>query len=196
MIRRPPRSTLFPYTTLFRSQATAPAHRPGKLLEHVAAHIVEADVDALAAGQCLEPVPQLFGAVVHDLAHPALAQDRRMAIRADQRNDPSAEMARDIDRRHADTASGARDDDGLAHAQLCPEHQRIVGRVVAVNDGRGRLERDRVGNANGLPFLGHHALAKTADPAQAGRPIAWLEARDPSPDSDHDALPIYEIMID
>src|SRR3954471_7120712 len=26
MIRRPPRSTLFPYTTLFRS---APAHRPG-----------------------------------------------------------------------------------------------------------------------------------------------------------------------
>src|SRR2546425_9215082 len=30
MIRRPPRSTLFPYTTLFRSQeaAAAPAHRP------------------------------------------------------------------------------------------------------------------------------------------------------------------------
>src|SRR3712207_8015337 len=27
MIRRPPRSTLFPYTTLFRSQATAPASR-------------------------------------------------------------------------------------------------------------------------------------------------------------------------
>src|SRR5438034_5462991 len=27
MIRRPPRSTLFPYTTLFRSQAAVPAHR-------------------------------------------------------------------------------------------------------------------------------------------------------------------------
>src|SRR5690348_17570834 len=27
MIRRPPRSTLFPYTTLFRSPATAPASR-------------------------------------------------------------------------------------------------------------------------------------------------------------------------
>src|SRR2546430_6939367 len=27
MIRRPPRSTLFPYTTLFRSAATEPAHR-------------------------------------------------------------------------------------------------------------------------------------------------------------------------
>src|SRR2546426_5020168 len=30
MIRRPPRSTLFPYTTLFRSRAARPAvHRPG-----------------------------------------------------------------------------------------------------------------------------------------------------------------------
>src|SRR2546422_1580975 len=27
MIRRPPRSTLFPYTTLFRSRALAPLHR-------------------------------------------------------------------------------------------------------------------------------------------------------------------------
>src|SRR2546422_8490005 len=27
MIRRPPRSTLFPYTTLFRSRAREPAHR-------------------------------------------------------------------------------------------------------------------------------------------------------------------------
>src|SRR2546422_7192920 len=27
MIRRPPRSTLFPYTTLFRSRAAVPAHR-------------------------------------------------------------------------------------------------------------------------------------------------------------------------
>src|SRR2546422_7376805 len=28
MIRRPPRSTLFPYTTLFRSRHAVPAHRP------------------------------------------------------------------------------------------------------------------------------------------------------------------------
>src|SRR3712207_7992020 len=33
MIRRPPRSTLFPYTTLFRSRAPArPAHVPGRQL--------------------------------------------------------------------------------------------------------------------------------------------------------------------
>src|SRR2546425_6047131 len=29
MIRRPPRSTLFPYTTLFRSEAVGHAHRDG-----------------------------------------------------------------------------------------------------------------------------------------------------------------------
>src|SRR3712207_8773428 len=36
MIRRPPRSTLFPYTTLFRSEQSISAHlgpRPGRLLE-------------------------------------------------------------------------------------------------------------------------------------------------------------------
>src|SRR3989475_8882397 len=33
MIRRPPRSTLFPYTTLFRSRGVAPAPAPS--LEHV-----------------------------------------------------------------------------------------------------------------------------------------------------------------
>src|SRR2546421_8947217 len=33
MIRRPPRSTLFPYTTLFRSVGTAPP--PRRRLEHV-----------------------------------------------------------------------------------------------------------------------------------------------------------------
>src|SRR2546430_13720885 len=31
MIRRPPRSTLFPYTTLFRSNVQAESRQPGKL---------------------------------------------------------------------------------------------------------------------------------------------------------------------
>src|SRR5262245_62400905 len=35
MIRRPPRSTLFPYTTLFRSQAAADRHRAVFILIHV-----------------------------------------------------------------------------------------------------------------------------------------------------------------
>src|SRR3712207_8515869 len=31
MIRRPPRSTLFPYTTLFRSERSRPGSKPGRL---------------------------------------------------------------------------------------------------------------------------------------------------------------------
>src|SRR5260370_9869176 len=34
MIRRPPRSTLFPYTTLFRSQVVEQVVTPGELVEH------------------------------------------------------------------------------------------------------------------------------------------------------------------
>src|SRR3712207_7378980 len=44
MIRRPPRSTLFPYTTLFRSHEPIPAGRPGdlgELLVDVAAQRLE-----------------------------------------------------------------------------------------------------------------------------------------------------------
>src|ERR1035441_5083249 len=33
MIRRPPRSTLFPYTTLFRSPYASPSRQPGWILE-------------------------------------------------------------------------------------------------------------------------------------------------------------------
>src|SRR2546430_17732730 len=44
MIRRPPRSTLFPYTTLFRSHAHAQARQPLGLLGLIAAHADEADV--------------------------------------------------------------------------------------------------------------------------------------------------------
>src|SRR2546430_6024576 len=39
MIRRPPRSTLFPYTTLFRSEASALVIEKGK---QAAAHLMEA----------------------------------------------------------------------------------------------------------------------------------------------------------
>src|SRR3712207_7841603 len=48
MIRRPPRSTLFPYTTLFRSRAQAAAQAPGDLLQDdVAARVAVLVVDAL-----------------------------------------------------------------------------------------------------------------------------------------------------
>src|SRR5690349_25158848 len=48
MIRRPPRSTLFPYTTLFRSRLQHPGSGDG---EHVAAVVPQAVEEALFVGQ-------------------------------------------------------------------------------------------------------------------------------------------------
>src|SRR3712207_6886641 len=50
MIRRPPRSTLFPYTTLFRSAPAPRRSAPRGLarvpLDHVAEHLVDSREDA------------------------------------------------------------------------------------------------------------------------------------------------------
>src|SRR3712207_7669304 len=60
MIRRPPRSTLFPYTTLFRSVRLAPVHAPQELRPrgHVPPLVRAADLerDAVAAVQLHEVV--------------------------------------------------------------------------------------------------------------------------------------------
>src|SRR2546422_6252082 len=52
MIRRPPRSTLFPYTTLFRSLVAVAEHRPSPQL-------LEAPVEDRHA--CLDQRPSLCG---------------------------------------------------------------------------------------------------------------------------------------
>src|SRR3712207_7525965 len=49
MIRRPPRSTLFPYTTLFRSRAGA-AHRQDRLLAELRSEVDQDGGRSLAAG--------------------------------------------------------------------------------------------------------------------------------------------------
>src|SRR5256885_8028034 len=41
MIRRPPRSTLFPYTTLFRSGLVAEGCRERRILREIAPHLVK-----------------------------------------------------------------------------------------------------------------------------------------------------------
>src|SRR2546430_7297712 len=57
MIRRPPRSTLFPYTTLFRSFPAVAAARQRLLPERPNAHVIGADVtekdwlDTIPAGR-------------------------------------------------------------------------------------------------------------------------------------------------
>src|SRR3712207_8944644 len=60
MIRRPPRSTLFPYTTLFRSRPDVQPLDPGR--QHLAHQVADGAV------RQLQPVAQFFPAVDEDLA--------------------------------------------------------------------------------------------------------------------------------
>src|SRR3712207_7141915 len=57
MIRRPPRSTLFPYTTLFRSSRTAVQHSAAT---HPAARAVRGVVADVGAKGCLQRATVLF----------------------------------------------------------------------------------------------------------------------------------------
>src|SRR5690349_23195030 len=54
MIRRPPRSTLFPYTTLFRSGRLAAAARPNARLEVVDALSVKRMLASVSASTTLD----------------------------------------------------------------------------------------------------------------------------------------------
>src|SRR3712207_7079217 len=71
MIRRPPRSTLFPYTTLFRSRAQPALRLPGDLA-HLGRH-------ALEPGQLLRPDPRRMavgpGALDEHVADPAVRSE-------------------------------------------------------------------------------------------------------------------------
>src|SRR2546422_8247557 len=62
MIRRPPRSTLFPYTTLFRSRAHGAAHALNQdrldLEALVGGRVVGEDRDALLDGLARDPLRQ------------------------------------------------------------------------------------------------------------------------------------------
>src|ERR1035441_9807513 len=74
MIRRPPRSTLFPYTTLFRSVLQPAAyrlqHEPGLLL----AHTVDHDIVGVALERNLRKVaPHPF---VERIVHVEIGQQR------------------------------------------------------------------------------------------------------------------------
>src|SRR3989442_9409380 len=76
MIRRPPRSTLFPYTTLFRSMAAAMPKVPG--LDLVLAGPFEPEIDrarAFVARSGLEDRVHFLGAVGQE--DDTLTQDRK-----------------------------------------------------------------------------------------------------------------------
>src|SRR2546422_8248541 len=57
MIRRPPRSTLFPYTTLFRSPATRASPRPRAACESCDLHVMTARWPPLG-GESPGPLPR------------------------------------------------------------------------------------------------------------------------------------------
>src|SRR5688572_32681296 len=60
LIRRPPRSTLFPYTTLFRSQRLfRDAELGGGLGDRQTHHVVQHQRDALRLGQAIEALDEL-----------------------------------------------------------------------------------------------------------------------------------------
>src|SRR3712207_8406054 len=61
MIRRPPRSTLFPYTTLFRSVANE------LLLADVRTDVAEGEAMDLAHGASFYPAAQVRAAVVEEM---------------------------------------------------------------------------------------------------------------------------------
>src|SRR3712207_9396327 len=61
MIRRPPRSTLFPYTTLFRSRGCSCCSAWAKLLEQAGFAVTVHEVDDVAAVRAAAGVPNDLG---------------------------------------------------------------------------------------------------------------------------------------
>src|SRR5256885_11036767 len=55
MIRRPPRSTLFPYTTLFRSVSAAPSHAVRPVMQQAARTLAAAQPLVVSASKGLDP---------------------------------------------------------------------------------------------------------------------------------------------
>src|SRR3712207_9502910 len=83
MIRRPPRSTLFPYTTLFRSLSPAPAgHRlqGGEVDLHVSSSVPGPSRSGGTLGLVRRPRPRLSTAVLPVHRSPRTASEVRTAL--------------------------------------------------------------------------------------------------------------------
>src|SRR3712207_3209549 len=122
MIRRPPRSTLFPYTTLFRS---AP-DRLGIGLHHVVRVVRGAVPENLGVDRRASPLRRLHlledeqgGALAHDEPGPPRVEGPRRLLRIVTVREPAhrAEAAEDERR---DRALGSTGEDGVRVA--APDH--------------------------------------------------------------------------
>ena len=87
-----------------RQHPSTPLHQPRHLLENRATDIIEANIDAFARGDRLDPRAQVFAAIVDDIAGTVIAHQSRLVVGADAGDDAQAEMAREIDGSEADPA--------------------------------------------------------------------------------------------
>src|SRR3712207_8116036 len=130
MIRRPPRSTLFPYTTLFRSVVAGPAREPAGPVaaQDEAAGVVglaaleHGEADEVLPGSDRTPAPAVAEPVPHERPRPpAEARDQPLP------DDPAP--LRDAEDVHADRqlrASGDAQRDAAAGARRGHGHQPLA----------------------------------------------------------------------
>src|SRR3712207_8102756 len=79
MIRRPPRSTLFPYTTLFRSEAYLTADYNAEMIEHIDRFPRLRD-RAIYVGETDDIVPHAFGPGLRSEEHTSELQSRQYLV--------------------------------------------------------------------------------------------------------------------
>src|SRR5256712_14005892 len=124
MIRRPPRSTLFPYTTLFRSRVASEVH--------VAARPADGDrgPSAMTGATRLQSQEDLCHAIQRSLGGPGRAEQGKAALRGPRDLDRSvvAQQALARDEQIAGLECGrlAHPDVHAARAAFVSEHEPLV----------------------------------------------------------------------
>src|SRR5256885_16163527 len=100
MIRRPPRSTLFPYTTLFRSRHAAAMRGRERLLDRLlGSHDLEGVVHAAAPGDGGDARDRILLRGVHRVSRPELFRPPELFGHHVDRDDLArSDQARGLDR--------------------------------------------------------------------------------------------------
>src|SRR5256885_10111773 len=154
MIRRPPRSTLFPYTTLFRSRIPGRGEGPRLLLlshtDTVLADAAEWQLDPWS-GELRDG--EIWGRGALDMKGQAAANAVAIASLEREGFEPSGDV---ICAATADEEVG--EDFGLSW--LCREHPDAVGAEYCVNEGAG----DRIDFGGGRIFYLCSAAEKMSSP--------------------------------
>src|SRR6478735_9826271 len=89
-----------------RPQPSTPLHQPRHLLENRATNVVEANIDAFAAGDRLDPLAQVFAPIIDAITSAVTAHQTRLVVGADTGDDAQAKMAGEVDGGEANPARG------------------------------------------------------------------------------------------